>query len=719
MSGTCAGRYRPGPAVATILAVVATVASATAASADPTEFRLRRAWSLFGANPGFGGLLAADFDLDGRLDLLTSSALSYNSKRHDWYLARLHDSEFEVTWSSLFHQDGTGLLTAGTAYGLPAVAVTTWYEVQIFSGPTKALLDIVPVAISEIAALHLADLDLDGQEEIVVCDRYDLFVYDLRTGVEEDVRLGFGCEGLDSGQLDDDPPLELVVAGNPLGGFVLDGSSLALEWADTGGFGSIARVLDLDSDGLGEIVAGNFAGDSLRAIDTRKGSTLWDAPGIEATSIVPAELDSDSTPELVVIDNHSTILALDAQSGDIRFSIPSPGHAEGAAAGDFDYNGTTEIVVSGGSDGDFFAIDTASHGVFARSRPWTSLVLDVVVGDLDANGGAELLVASAEVTIPYLAERVIVLPASAAAPARYAPPIVYPDLTAVGLAQLDQDPAQEYCVAEYSTALISCFDGQDFSHQWDLPLQGADQIHFIASYSIDPDPEDELIVSLNGTRLVALAGSTGEILWEAAVPPGLSGEFYGLRVENFDADAGLEIAVAPGAFRFFGGGGPLVLFDLESGALVAGPHQLVRSFDAYRAAEGPPASLLVTVEGGLAVMDPLTGTTSAPIVSIDDDVFAVSVSDLTRDGTLDVVAALEWEIRIYDGDDGAEVWRSPPLSLPGHGDTLLSRDFDRDTVPEIVVMTLAGVAWYDAPLLSVFRDGFEAGDYGAWSDVVP
>ena len=530
------GRRLSWHVTSALLALATCLGHAALSADDPTEFRLRRAWSLFGSSPGAGGLLASDFDLDGRVDLIASSALPYNSKRHDWYQVRLQDSEFEVTWSSLFHAEGTGLLASGIAYGRPAVVTTTWYEIQVFSGPSKALLHAMPSPVSEIAALHLADLDLDGQEELVLCDQYDLFVYDLRTGLEEDVRLGFGCSGLDSGQLDEDPPLELLLAGNPLGGFMLDGASLALEWADTSGFGQRVRAIDIDSDGLEEIVAGSFGGGTMRALDPRTSVTLWESPGLDATSFEVAEVDTDSMPELIVVDENTTILALNAESGGELFSFEPPGGAQRIASGDFDGNGTQEIVWSSGYNGIFYACDAGSLDLIAESRPWVELMPDVGIGDVEADGTVELVVASSETFSPPVRERVALLSTPTLSPPRYAPPIDYRDLAALGVAQLDPDSALEMCVVEYSSSNLSCFDGDDFSRDLSLPLGDVGQVHFLASGPIDSGPEDELIVSVSNTRLLAIDTPSGAILWEAAVPPGVFGEFYGLRIANLDAN---------------------------------------------------------------------------------------------------------------------------------------------------------------------------------------
>ena len=46
-------------------------------------------------------------------------------------------------------------------------------------------------------------------------------------------------------------------------------------------------------------------------------------------------------------------------------------------------------------------------------------------------------------------------------------------------------------------------------------------------------------------------------------------------------------------------------------------------------------------------------------------------------------------------------------------------DFDRNTVPEIIVNFDIGVAVFEGPLFPVFADGFESGDTSAWSSTQP
>ena len=215
----------------------------------------------------------------------------------------------------------------------------------------------------------MGDLDLDGVLDAVVCDDETLYLFELANGTQTDLRYGFGCSDVAIGQTDADPQLEIVIAGNPAGGYVLDGVTLAVEWGDLEGFGPQIALGDLDGDGHDEILAASDFDNAARALDPETNSELWRLAGsYYPPGLLVADLDPEPGTEAIVHERYAGISILVGATGElIRAPAIQTSSVSRFAAADTDGDGDLELLWGSGEccygDGDLWALEGGSNVV--------------------------------------------------------------------------------------------------------------------------------------------------------------------------------------------------------------------------------------------------------------------------------------------------------------------------------------------------------------------
>ena len=192
-------------------------------------------------------------------------------------------------------------------------------------------------------------MDGDGGQEAVFCDDWytdALYVHDLASGAEEYRGPGYGCRDLAVGNVDTDLGLEIVVGRGTETGYVLDGATRAVEWANFFGFGDYVRIANLDGLGANEIVTAYYW----------QGIALFDATQQSLFASLPTSHDiGDMRVFDVEGDGPLEIVYGDGQWGEIHV-----------------HNGQTLAQK--------WIVDNPEHGVS-----------DIALGDVDQDGRRELL----------------------------------------------------------------------------------------------------------------------------------------------------------------------------------------------------------------------------------------------------------------------------------------------------------------------------------------
>ena len=677
-----------------------------------TEFHLEWAWSVGGNNIGLKGLEIVDLDGDGRAEILV--AADPGDYGGYWYLLEYREGELVQTHSSLRRKDGLVGVASGIEAGKTRIVAAGRSSLTVYDGATRRELANFPTVSLDNEALAVGDVDGDGVLDAVVCDAADLYVYELLLGTVR-TRYGFGCTNLAIGQTDADPQLEIVLGGNPLGGFVLDGESLAVEWADLDGFGIQLRLGDFDADGRDEVASVDEWG-GVRLRDPETGGLLWEA-ALGAVVLAATNLDSEPGSELLWAEwSSGAIHVLDGATTLELSAIESPaGGATTIAVGDTDADGVVDVLwgagLYGSGDERFYLASSDSTTPHVHSEDWNGPFFGAAIGDFRGDGSLEVATASMYSDSGHGGGVALILDL-ATGRLRRATPADWGGastsyIRGIAAGQTDADLALEMCFISGDGA--GCYDGADFAEQWWVQLQHPGQTLRIGE--LDGGLYPEVAVGTDESFVYLLEGESGWLKWRTPpVEPSYPG-IYALRFLDVLGDARPEVLASSAN----GPDTPIRAFDATSGLLATAPSSTDHRSMNPAPAGSPPELLVGRSNGDIVPFDPVTGATGTSIAAFPEPVLAFGFADFDRDGTLDVAALLEDHFEVNDGKTGATLYVSPFLGgIANWADSFQVGDFDGDSVAEILIATGVGVALFEAPLFAVFIDGFESGGTGNW-----
>ena len=164
----------------------------------------------------------------------------------------------------------------------------------------------ISLAIPYVSAIAPGDVDADGEIEVVVAIAgSSLEVYDIATGALEQSYPGWGGLSPVIGQADADPALE--IAGS-LGFYVgvIDGvTGMAEPGVPSFTEASIVRWIDLDSDGVDELIFSEW--DVLTAWSLVDDAQVWQVEfpsRIEGLQLAQADLDAQQELAVSFLGHH-------------------------------------------------------------------------------------------------------------------------------------------------------------------------------------------------------------------------------------------------------------------------------------------------------------------------------------------------------------------------------------------------------------------------------
>ena len=251
------------------------------------------------------------------------------------------------------------------------------------------------------SSVTLADMDHDGQVEIVA-GRVILRPDGSTRGVGLYGRGTYGSVDLggwtpdESGltavvDLDLDGQDEIVV-GNAM--YNADGDAI---WHDASADDAYVAPLNLDADPEGEFIA--VTGNTVRAVDT-DGTVIWGPQMIPSANIVspPAvdDLDGDGMPEVVVAGGNK-LVTLNAEDGSTLWTarVTDETGASGASIFDFEGDGVPEVVYI--DEVEMAAYDGATGALkFYSDEHSSDTMFDYpTIADVDEDGQAEIVMGQA------------------------------------------------------------------------------------------------------------------------------------------------------------------------------------------------------------------------------------------------------------------------------------------------------------------------------------
>jgi hypothetical protein len=219
-----------------------------------------------------------------------------------------------------------------------------------------------------------------------------------------------------------------------------------------------------------------------------------------------------------------------------------------------------------------------------------------------------------------------------------------------------------------------------------------------------------------GSFVFALDADSGWLEWRS--PPLFSPNSWFVRagVGQLDLDGPLEIFAS--SFSLYHQLSTTVLLEGTSGA--AGPERPAIGLAAQTLfdldGDGEDEILVVSIDGIVGVLDPISGTFASTIGTYPGSIRALAVGDILGDDSLEVVLAFADRVQVVDAVLGVVLWTSPVVG-DIQRETLRTADLDEFGHEEIVVNTSTGILAYGVNGAGslLMRDGFETGSLVGWS----
>ncbi|MBP9146039.1 MAG: hypothetical protein KBI44_16295 [Thermoanaerobaculia bacterium] len=631
------------------------------------------------------------------------------------------DGAIRQSWSSLPFPDQIARIRAIDFGGETVVAIATETGLTLLDPVSKQLILEIAGLGTSLRDFLLADVNADGALDLVLCEWNDLVVLDFATLTPVPGLPPTNCQSLEAANADLDANLEILTAG-----MVLDGATLDVDWSSETGAGSYARFVDLDRDGIAEVVGRDPDSYGVRAWNVVSGKVFWVLPELDDVLSIAGGL--------VVIGGHDSVLlarrsqgealvALDAASGEVRLSIPGDiDRAWHVISADSDGDGTDEALVGWIGHYEGFAhldaielnagMDTRSTG--GQSGPFAGLD----IADVDRDGRVEAVTTSRFSGAPAYASQAMVIALDERDPLVLVSGWFPQELlaTVVIAAQLDEDPQLEICFAGGADAF--CFDSQTLEEHWRLHFPWYSKISSIAEVDIEDDGQVELLFGSREGFVFAIDGPTGFLKWrspDSGYSPAVSQLFVG----NVGIWPGDEIV----AFVPFLYDGLVSVMDRVTGAYLWGPVQMLVSVTTMAVGQldedAEQEILLGNYDGSVAALDLGTGTLLPPIANFGDTVETLLVGEFDAVPGPEILAWAGGRLHLRRPGASEDLWTSPFLGNPATQQSLAFGNLDRDLSWELAATAGSTFVVFELPSPGPFADGFEAGDTDRWSVNVP
>ena len=208
-------------------------------------------------------------------DSLPEDRVFYGDSRGYLHILKRQHKGFSEEWKS--DHLGAGIMGVFVrdinADGkLELVTYTSVGRIFIFAPQTHTLLwQNNENEFSAITCMTLANVDDDPHQELIFCADSHLFIYDGKSLFQEwRSQAEFKAQEILVGDVDGDGEKEIVLNT----GWVFDAQFRDIEWQSPEPFGDRITLLDIDNDGIPELV-GEFGGHFLKVFDLDLKRERW------------------------------------------------------------------------------------------------------------------------------------------------------------------------------------------------------------------------------------------------------------------------------------------------------------------------------------------------------------------------------------------------------------------------------------------------------------
>ena len=715
--------------------------SAAASSGGYLPFEQKHVFGIFGSGIGLSGIVTADIDNDGAVEIVMGGSTSTFGLDNFWYIL-----EYDAVSHTYRMQWISGPLSAGissiAAFDIDNDGIFTIFiglsngDVHIVNGSTLKEIGIIDSPGGQINRIRYADADNDSIKELVFCDSTKLFIYNA-TSLALERQLAYGASDFAVGNVDGDSANEIVLAN----GLVLEfnGISTTVEWDYPGGdFGYLVALSDIDGDGMEEVIAAS-SWYYVTAFDIDIQSPKWQIPtDIDVDALLVTDVDNDGIDEVLYGDGQwGAIHCYNAVTQTEKWSIDNPEHGvTNIAVFDTDGDGDLEILWGAGASStgeDHLYI----HGIPTKALEWQSQHLDgpfhaLDVGDVDADGQNEIVFASFSsnsgyddgiISIYDAATYELKWQSTSYMFGRYA----WTGIHDLKIADVDDDGEQEIVVATdrlYDGA-IYIINGTTHVMEKSYFYDEGAPIYSLAIADVDNDGHTEIIAGggrehtgAPGVYVYIINGSTGAVEWKSISLGAYWSEVYALEVDDVDGDGVPEIVAINSSIFIIDG-----ISHQQWQSTLTGCYGLdLADIDGDNRKE----VIVGTSSGRIIALDGQSHAEELNALVSPSSIVGLRAYDIDRRGRVEIIFGSGGRLNTYSIDDSLLLWQSEVLgSTAGDFNAIVVSNIDSDAFTEIVIGTSYSVIVFEGPQSALgtysilHRDGAICSSEAGWELSTP
>lgn len=569
--------------------------------ADPNVYKADLMWSysIFGSGIGKSNIAVAE--QNGRTEIYLGGSTSTFGDNNFWHVIAYNEAtgDFDNLFTSTSYDTSPvrRIVAADTSNGSGQEILIALRDgtVEIYDQVTKALLITFSTDANGLNGMAVADVDADGDNEVIVCDSTQTYVYSSTGMLEWSVAAAGGAD-LAVGNMDADASLEIACAS----GHVIDVSTQTIQWerpAPASQAWIDVEAADIDGDGIAELI-GAQSWYTVQAFDIDAQTTKWSISLSDIASILVTDVDDDGVMELIVGEGQwGDVMAFDTQSLALEWSMHNPEHGvTHMAVLDVMGNGQKEILWGSGAtstgEDHLYVGNWATEAILWQNFHLDGPFIGPVQGDLTGDKVPEIVVVSWESDSGYSSGRILVFDAETKTLIGMSAPIVsnraWTGTHDLKLVDVDLDGRQEILIgADYLyNGVIEIYDFNEdhtFSLNWTNNTRpiGA-PFYSISAADIDNDGSMEIIggvgrehTGADGIIIYVYDYVTGDEEWRSDPLAGLYWDkITSLYLADTDGDSHIEIVCVDS-------NGTLHVFDGATKAKEAEISELITAMTTY------------------------------------------------------------------------------------------------------------------------------------------
>jgi Ca2+-binding RTX toxin-like protein len=675
---------------------------------------VKESWKVgvFGSGIGASGIITADIDNDGIVEIVAAGSNSTFGSGNFWYILEKSSTsqEYSQRWLSNLEsagiskiaafdpdQDGIYSIFVGLANG----------EIHIYDGATLEKVGYLDTPASSINQILWADADNDSINELIVSDNQNTFLYDS-TSLSLKHQIAYGGSDVEVGNVDSDSANEIVFSTGTV--VEVNGTTTKEDWKYAGGsFGSLIELSDIDSDNIQEIIGASSWYD-ITAFDADVQSPKWQInTNQDIDALLVTDVDNDGVEEVIYGDGQwGEIHAYDAVTLTQKWQINNPDHGvTDIAVFDTDGDGEQEILWGSGASStgaDYLYV----HGIPSLTQEWQSQHIDgpfhaIDVGDIDGDGTEEIVFASFKSDSGYDDGTLFIYDAQTHAlewqsPANMFGGSAWTGIHDIKIGDVDDDGTQEIVVATdklYDGALY-VIDGQTKQIEKSYFYDDGAPLYSVDIADVDNDGQTEIIAGggrehtgAPGVSVYAINGSTGAVEWKSINLGDYWSDINFVQVGNVDNDNAPEIVALKDSIFIFDG------ISHQQWQSASGGYTSLDLYDIDN--DGLEEIIVGTNQGNIVAIDGQTKAEEFNINVSSSAIVGLQAQDIDQDGIVELTFTSSAAVGIYSLEESTLLWKSDTLgSSAGDYNSLIVSNIDSDEPTEILVGTNYTVVEFEA-----------------------